>query len=179
MRSRQIKALLMVFVMVVSVLFSTNIALADNSDVYVSYCVANDGNDIEIGAKFELKVVVKNDSSGDISDVVVFVEDNGSFIQVAPGKIDQIRKGDDGEAIVSMRYTGGAKRDLKVKLSFNKESGGSVSNKENPIEIKNTLSDDTYDRRDTDTSKYEPVLEFVSGSAPEGKPANNHYSDNH
>lgn len=169
MRSRQIKALLMVFVMVVSVLFSTNIALADNSDVYVSYCVANDGNDIEIGAKFELKVVVKNDSSGDISDVVVFVEDNGSFIQVAPGKIDQISKGDDGEAIVSMRYTGGAKRDLKVKLSFNKESGGSVSDKENPIEIKNTLSDDTYDRRDTDTSKYEPVLEFVSGSAPEGK----------
>lgn len=176
MRNRQIQAFFMIFVMVISLMFNSNTVFAANKNVYISYYEANDGKDIERGKSFVLKVLVANDGSEDITDVIVYVEDNESFRQLKRGETVIIEKNSEKEVQLTMRYVGGVDEKLKVIISYKvgKDEGPDVTEY---IEIYNIVPDEDPSGgtggggggNTIDKESFKPVLEVTSDAIPEGK----------
>ena len=176
MRNRQIQAFFMIFVMVISLMFNSNTVFAANKNVYISYYEANDGKDIERGKSFVLKVLVANDGSEEITDVIVYVEDNESFRQLKRGETDKIEKNSDEEVQLTMRYVGGVDEKLKVIISYKvgEDEGPDVTEY---IEIYNIVPDEDPSGgtggggggNTIDKESFKPVLEVTSDAIPEGK----------
>ena len=177
MRNRQIQAFFMIFVMVISLMFNSNTVFAANKNVYISYYEANDGKDIERGKSFVLKVLVANDGSENITDVIVYVEDNESFRQLKRGETEEIEKNSDEEVQLTMRYVGGVDEKLKVIISYKvgEDEGPDVT--EEYIEIYNIVPDEDPSGgtggggggNTIDKESFKPVLEVTSDAIPEGK----------
>jgi len=158
-------------------MFNSNTVFAANKNVYISYYEANDGKDIERGKSFVLKVLVANDGSENITDVIVYVEDNESFRQLKRGETEEIEKNSDEEVQLTMRYVGGVDEKLKVIISYKvgEDEGPDVT--EEYIEIYNIVPDEDPSGgtggggggNTIDKESFKPVLEVTSDAIPEGK----------
>jgi len=178
MHSRKIKALLMVFVLIVSFAFGNYKVIAENKDVYVSDYQANDGKNIYQGRSFPLSVTVVNNSAGDISNVKVFIINSQSFYLLEAENIDVIEQNKKYKAELEVLYMGKADTDVTVVINY-KDVSDENQSREYTININNIVPDDepgggtgggggggggTINKED-----FKPVLEITSEAMPEGK----------
>ena len=177
MRNRQISALLMIFVMIVSIVFSSNTAFAAGEDVVLSDYKANDGRDIYQGRSFPLNVTIKNNGSDDISEVSVSIQNNKSFYQIENAEVSKIAKNDQANLELTILYMGGADTNLTIKISY-KDAANQRQSVPYPITIDNIVPEDQTGGGNgggggggspVDKSDFKPVLEVSSDSIPEGK----------
>lgn len=171
MHSKQINSVILIFVMMFSLVFSSNIVFAAEGSVYVSNYTANGGRDIEKGKSFTLKVTIKNDSSDDITNVSVSTAGNSSFTQITAGNVDKIVKNTEGIAELKLFYTGGVDTYLTLTVSY-KDGADKDENFTYTAEIDNIVPDDSGSGGGgtvIDKGDFKPVLEITSESIPEGK----------
>ena len=176
MRNRQISALLMIFVMIVSIVFSSNTAFAAGDGVYISKYVANNGEDIEEGDDFVLELTIRNDSYDIITNVCVSFGSGASFQPLDSGRdqpfANEIKKGDPVPNSYNMFYTGGTDKNLPITIKYkvgDEEKTVSTSIYIRNAKIPDGNNNNNNDGGEPDTRKYKPVLELVSDSIPEGK----------
>ena len=176
MRNRQISAFLMIFVMIVSIVFSSNTAFAAGDGVYISKYVANNGEDIEEGDDFVLELTIRNDSYDIITNVCVSFGSGASFQPLDSGRdqpfANEIKKGDPVPNSYNMFYTGGTDKNLPITIKYkvgDEEKTVSTSIYIRNAKIPDGNNNNNNDGGEPDTRKYKPVLELVSDSIPEGK----------
>jgi len=167
----------MIFVMIVSIVFSSNTAFAAGEDVVLSDYKANDGRDIYQGRSFPLNVTIKNNGSDDISEVSVSIQNNKSFYQIENAEVSKIAKNDQANLELTILYMGGADTNLTIKISY-KDAANQRQSVPYPITIDNIVPEDQTGGGNgggggggspVDKSDFKPVLEVSSDSIPEGK----------
>ena len=185
MRSNQIKAILLVFVMMVSFVFSNNAVFAADEDVEFSV-EANSGRPINAREDFTLSLTIKNNNSDkQITNIKVIFGKSKAFIpsggqvQSFDGTIDAGKSDSDN---FEMFYSGDPDTDLQITIEYEYVEDGTEDDSGRTtgrtINIDNAIPDDTSGGSggtgggggsSVDKADFKPILEISSGAIPEGK----------
>ncbi|UZQ86422.1 S-layer protein [Thermoclostridium stercorarium] len=180
MHSRQLKAFLMVLVMIFSFVFSSNTVLAEGEKVDIS---ATANNDELIRAKeyFDLSITVTNNNEGliPISNIEVIFGKTSSFIP-SGGHVQTIEgtlyHGESVTEDFEMFYSGEKETALMITVRY--KYGEQYQKVAKTINIDNVAPDTSSGGDNTGggdggggglTSEFKPVLEITSAAMPEGK----------
>jgi len=172
--SKRLNGILLIILVLTMLLGANNFSFAAGG-VYIFSHTANDGDTIREGREFDLELVIKNESGGEITDVTISFGVDSSFQPAASGRdihfSDRIENNQPGSKDFLMLYTGGSNKNLPITITY-KDSNGDEQSVNTSIYIKNAVPDDSGGSAppaETDKSKYQPLLQIESGAIPEGK----------
>lgn len=180
MRSNQIKAILLVFVMMVSFVFSNNAVFAADEDVEFSV-KANSGRPINAREYFTLSLTINNNSDKQITNIEVIFGKSKAFIP-SDGRVQSfdgtIGAGKSASDDFEMFYSGDPDTDLQITIEYEYVEDGKKDDSRRTINIDNAIPDDTSGGSggtgggggsSVDKADFKPVLELTSDAIPEGK----------
>lgn len=178
--SKQIKAFLLIFVMMVSIIFSSNTVFAAGGSVEIS-CEANNGEVINAREYFTLVLTITNNGEAPMTDIEINFGKSSSFIPSGGPKQsfeDSIGVGETDNEDYEMFYSGGKERELQITIHY-KDASAEKQSISKTIDIDNAIpSDDSNNDgggggngggSTIDKADFKPVLEITSDTIPEGK----------
>lgn len=177
MRSKKVNAFLLIFVMMVSIIFSSRPVFAAGENVSFSV-TANNNKLINAREYFDLSLTINNNNDKPITDVEVTFGKSKAFMP-SGGHVQSfgspINANDSATEDYEMFYSGDSDTELQIMVIYKYE--GTEQKVIKTVNIDNVAPDSSSGDSGsggsggggTVSKEFEPILEIASGAIPEGK----------